>query len=117
MPPPGHPGTDSIRRIGAPGRGGSIRHGRATHRSLDAERRAMSRTIHLTMDEGEAMSRCAAQNVGVSAVERLPLGGVRLVCMSVDGAEQIRHKLKAKLMKGDAAREQHGPGWGFVPRS
>jgi hypothetical protein len=37
--------------------------------------------------------------------------------MSVDGAAQIRRKLKTKLMKSDVAREQHGPGWGFVPRS
>jgi hypothetical protein len=36
--------------------------------------------------------------------------------MSVDGAAQIRSKLKAKLMKDDAARQQHGPGWGFVAR-
>ena len=69
----------------------------------------MSRTIHLTMDESEAVSRCAAQNVGVSAVERLPLGGVRLVCMSVDGAELMRRKLKAHLIKGEITRQRHRP--------
>jgi hypothetical protein len=69
----------------------------------------MSRTIHLTLDEGEAVSRCAAQSVGVSAVERLPQGGVRLVCMSVNGAELMRRKLKAHLIKGDVVRERFRP--------
>lgn len=34
-------------------------------------------------------------------------GRVRL---SVDGAAQVRRQSKAKLMKGDVARERHGPG-------
>jgi hypothetical protein len=30
--------------------------------------------------------------------------------MSVQGAEQIRHKLKAQLVKGDVASGRYGPG-------
>jgi hypothetical protein len=50
----------------------------------------------------------------VSAVERLPNGGVRLVCMSSDGAQHIRTVLKSKLINDDAVRERHrpkGPMW------
>ena len=69
----------------------------------------MSRVIHLDMDEGAVVSRCLAEKVGVSAIERLPQGGVRLVCMSSDGAAQIRRKLKSHLIKDEVTRERHRP--------
>jgi hypothetical protein len=61
------------------------------------------------MDEGAVMARCAKENVGVSAIERLPAGGVRLVCMSGEGAERIRTKLKKELIDGDVTREKIRP--------
>jgi hypothetical protein len=69
----------------------------------------MSRAINLKMDEGAVMARCAKENVGVSAIERLPAGGVRLVCMSGEGAERIRTKLKKELIDGDVTREKIRP--------
>jgi hypothetical protein len=69
----------------------------------------MNRALHLSLDEGEAVARCLSAKVGVSAIERLPQGGVRLVCMSVDGAETMRGKLKAHLIKGEVVRERHRP--------
>jgi hypothetical protein len=53
--------------------------------------------------------RCLSEKVGVSAIERLPQGGVRLVCMSSDGAALIRRKLKANLIKEEITRERHRP--------
>src|SRR6185503_20425390 len=38
----------------------------------------MSRALHIEMDEGAVIARCLAEKVGVSAIERLPQGGVRL---------------------------------------
>ena len=61
----------------------------------------MSRTILLDMDEGEVIAKCLAAKVGVSAIERLPAGGVRLVCSSSAGAEKIRKSLKKQLIDGD----------------
>ena len=69
----------------------------------------MSRVINLKMDEGETVARCLKENVGVSTIERLPAGGVRLVCMSVDGAEIIRTKLKSRLIAGEVKRERFRP--------
>ena len=69
----------------------------------------MSRVVHLNLDEGVVVIRCLSEKVGVSAIERLPQGGVRLVCMSSDGAERIRRKLKANLIKNEIRREQHRP--------
>ena len=70
----------------------------------------MSRTVCLDLEEGEVIASCLKQKVGVSAIERLPGGGVRLVCMSVEGAEQIRRILKGKLLdECKAAREPHRP--------
>jgi len=69
----------------------------------------MSRTILLSMTEADVLAKCMAEKVGVSAIERLTSGGVRLVCMSTAGAEQIRKSLKSKLIAGEVIRERHRP--------
>jgi hypothetical protein len=69
----------------------------------------MSRAINLRMEEGEIVARCLKEKVGVSAIERLPAGGTRLVCMSVDGAELIRRKLKTHIIAGEVKRERFRP--------
>jgi hypothetical protein len=69
----------------------------------------MSRVLFVSLDEGDVVSRCASANVGVSAIERLPEGGVRLVCMSNDGAETMRKKLKSHLIKDQVARAGYRP--------
>jgi hypothetical protein len=77
----------------------------------------MSRAVFLDMTEKAVIAHCAATKTGISSIQTLPTGGTRLVCMSVYGAAQVRRELAAKLMKDDAARQQRGPGWGFIPRS
>ena len=69
----------------------------------------MSRAINLSMTEADVISRCLTERIGVSTIERLPQGGVRLVCMSVAGAESIRRKLKSHLIKGEVERERYRP--------
>jgi len=69
----------------------------------------MSRVLFLTLDEGVVVARCLAEKVGISAIERLPAGGVRLVCMSSDGASLMRRKLKTHLHAEEATRERHRP--------
>jgi hypothetical protein len=70
----------------------------------------MSRTLYLSLDEGKVVACCLKEKVGISAIERLPGGGVRLVCMGVDGAERIRSVLKKQLLEeGDISREPHRP--------
>jgi hypothetical protein len=67
----------------------------------------MSRELFVTLDEGDVVSRCLAEKVGISAIERLPAGGTRLVCMSVDGAAHMFRKLKPHLIKGPVVRRPH----------
>ena len=69
----------------------------------------MSRVLFLKLDEGEVVAKCLAAKVGISAIERLPGGGVRLVCMSSDGAATLNRKLKSQLIKGDVQRQTHRP--------
>ena len=64
----------------------------------------MSRVLNLNLTEAEASKACETAGVGVSAIEKLPAGGVRLVCMSMDGADTLRAKLKKKLMAGEPVR-------------
>lgn len=72
----------------------------------------MSRVVNLTLDEGVVVIRCLSEKVGISAIESLPGGGVRLVCMSADGAALIRSKLKRYVMDDEVKRERHRPPTG-----
>ena len=65
--------------------------------------------LFVKLDEGDVVSRCLAAKVGISAIERLPGGGVRLVCMSSDGADAMRKKLKSQLMRTEATRQAFRP--------
>jgi hypothetical protein len=69
----------------------------------------MSRAMQLAMSEQEALKLCASHNVGVSAIERLPGGGVRIVCNSSNGAEVLRQKAKSKVIAAEQVRAKHRP--------
>ena len=69
----------------------------------------MSRVVLLDMSTRAATDECHKLEIGVSALEALPAGGVRLVTMSMEGAERLRTKLKSKLLKGDVVRARHRP--------
>lgn len=69
----------------------------------------MSRVLNVALDEGQVVARCLAEKVGISAIERLPAGGVRLVCMSSDGAALMTRKFKPHLMAEEVTRERHRP--------
>lgn len=69
----------------------------------------MSRALLVALDEGQVVAACLKENVGISAIERLVSGGVRLVCMSTDGAARMTRKLKPHLIDGVATRERHRP--------
>ena len=69
----------------------------------------MSRAMQLAMSKRQAQDLCAKQKVGVSTIEALPGGGVRLVCNSSSGADTVRQKAKSKIMRVEEAREKHRP--------
>jgi hypothetical protein len=65
--------------------------------------------MQLAMSEQDALALCASHKVGVSAIERLPGGGVRLVCSGAAGADLIRQKAKSKIIAVEQVREKHRP--------
>lgn len=65
--------------------------------------------MQLAMSEQKALQLCATHNVAVSVIERLPGGGVRLVCSSAGGADILRQKAELKVLKVEQAREKHRP--------
>jgi hypothetical protein len=69
----------------------------------------MTRTLLVSMKAGDVMAGCLRENVGVSAIEQLIIGGVRLVCMSSSGAARMRIVLKRKLIQGEVVRERFRP--------
>lgn len=66
----------------------------------------MSRTLHLSLNEGEVTESCRKHAVAISALETLVSGGTRLVTMSVDGATKMRTKLKSQIIKHEVERTQ-----------
>jgi hypothetical protein len=69
----------------------------------------VSRVVNLSMPEADVREMCRKGDIGVSALEVLQSGGVRLVTSSVDGAEKIRKKAKSKLVHGDVERTPTTP--------
>jgi predicted mannosyl-3-phosphoglycerate phosphatase (HAD superfamily) len=69
----------------------------------------MSRVLFVNLDEGQVIAKCDAEKVGVSAIERLLSGGVRLVCMSSHGAATMKQKFKSHLITEPVIRERHRP--------
>jgi hypothetical protein len=69
----------------------------------------MTRALLLSMGAGDAMAGCLRENVGVSSIERLASGGVRLVCMSSEGAARMRTVFDTKLIHGEVVRERFRP--------
>jgi hypothetical protein len=69
----------------------------------------VSRVILLSMSVADVEAQCLEAKVGVSSLERLVSGGVRLVCMSTNGAALIRQKLESSIIEGHAVRERYRP--------
>lgn len=69
----------------------------------------MSRVMNLSLSETKVLEHCQNKGIGISALESLPGGGVRLVCMSADGAEQVRKTFKSKLIAMDRERTPYRP--------
>jgi hypothetical protein len=69
----------------------------------------MSRVLLVALDEKQVTAACLTEKVGISAIESLSSGGVRLVCMSSDGAAQMSRKLKRHLIEGEVTRERFRP--------
>ena len=69
----------------------------------------MSRALNLAMTKDEVVRHCRDKEIAISAIEALPDGGTRLVCMSNYGAEKIRSRLKARIIGDDVRRERFRP--------
>jgi hypothetical protein len=69
----------------------------------------MSREILVAMSDGDVVAKCLAAKVGVSVIERIPAGGVRLVCTSVSGADMMRKTFKAHIIDGIVVRQKLRP--------
>ena len=69
----------------------------------------MSRVLLVALDEGQVVASCRTENVGISTIERLQSGGVRLVCKSMDGAARMTRKFDGHLIDGVVTRERRRP--------
>jgi len=64
----------------------------------------MSRAMNLALPEAEVAAMCKTADVAISDIEPLPTGGTHLVCLTGDGAEEIRRRLKKHVIEGRVKR-------------
>ena len=64
----------------------------------------MSRAMNVKLTEAEVVKQCAAAEVAISAIETLPAGGTHLVCRTIEGADEMRHRFKKHLIEGRVKR-------------
>ena len=71
----------------------------------------MSRVLFLKLAQNDVVAKCDAAAVGISALEKLPDGGTRLVCNSSAGAALMARKFKGQTMPDTARRERFRPAF------
>lgn len=64
----------------------------------------MSRAMNIALPEADVTALCAKAGVRISDIETLPSGGTHLVCMTSEGAEEMRSKVKRHLIEGRVKR-------------
>jgi len=64
----------------------------------------MSRAMNVTMAEAEVKATCARFAIAISAIEILPGGGTHVVCVTSEGADELRDKMASKLIAGKVKR-------------
>lgn len=64
----------------------------------------MSRALNVSLAEAAVTETCRKLDIGVSAIEALPSGGTRVVCLTGDGAGILRAKFKKSLIDDRTAR-------------
>lgn len=64
----------------------------------------MSRAINFSLPEAQVKAMCEKAGVKISAIEVLPSGGTHLVCLTGEGAEEMRLRLKASIILGKVKR-------------
>ncbi|MGE3690128.1 MAG: hypothetical protein AB7F98_01965 [Novosphingobium sp.] len=64
----------------------------------------MSRALNVALPQADVAALCKTAGVAVSDIETLPTGGTHLVCLTSDGAGEMRHKLKKHVIEGRVKR-------------
>jgi hypothetical protein len=64
----------------------------------------MSRAMNLRLSEADVRSHCIAAGISISAIEPLPAGGTHLVCVTGEGADEIRLRFRDHVIPGVVRR-------------
>ena len=62
--------------------------------------------MNVTMAEADVVEKCRTSRVAISAIEPLPDGGTRLVCLTPDGADKMRRRLKSHIIAEAVVRHR-----------
>lgn len=111
-----HAGQQRLERENQPEARGKSCKNCAQHRCVSGQRRgnsgyllasgwrAVSRAMNIGLPEAQIAALCEKVGVRISDIETLPSGGTHLVCITSEGAEEIRRRLKGHLIEGPVKR-------------
>jgi hypothetical protein len=69
----------------------------------------MSRVVNLRLTAEQVSQHCREAKINISMLEALPEGGVRLVCSTSEGSDQIRAELDKRIIPGEPRRRASRP--------
>jgi hypothetical protein len=64
----------------------------------------MSRAININVSPEAVKTLCDKHSIAISTLEPLQSGGVRIVLLNSDGAEELRRRMKDKILTGPVTR-------------
>lgn len=64
----------------------------------------MSRAMNVKLSTAEVVKKCEASGVAISDIETLPSGDTHLVCVTSEGAAEMRLKLGKHIVEGRQRR-------------
>ncbi len=65
----------------------------------------MSRVVNLRLPSTEVAQHCLAANISLSVLEELPDGGVRVVCSTIEGSDEVRTKFAKQIIREEPRRK------------
>lgn len=64
----------------------------------------MSRAINVSLNEAEVKKLCDAKGIAISAMEPLPSGGTRVICVLMEGTDAVRAAVGKKVLDDKVRR-------------
>lgn len=64
----------------------------------------MSRAVNIALTEARVAMECTNAGISISSMEPLPAGGCHIVCVTSEGADEVRLRFQDHVIAGPVKR-------------